>query len=580
MPDDLRTPRGMPDALEYRRREPETTVLYRVVQQNLETFLASAREQGRVVPRFVERELRAYLDCGLLRRGFLRVRCGACGQERLVAFSCKKRGFCPSCGARRMSARKLYSEAALPPLPAAHLVDRVFPEVPVRQYVLSLPFALRTRLAFDQALCSEVLRIFIQSVFSSLRRRARKTLTATWLHCGSVCFLQRAGGAINLNPHHHALVLDGVYFSRLPHEAPRFTPLPPPSDEEVTRITATIARRVEGLLKRKGLLGEQAATDPDPLEADESLLPQLYSASVRGRVASGPHAGQRLLRLGDCIDVDETQVIAGPRCASLQGVSLHADVCVPARDRRRLKRLQPDCDRFGPRTLALQRDGDRLGLFAEDTFSHQARCVRNSRETSKSPLPRTCVRPLIRRIRYGDFGFAPKRPKGGRAMKWRQSAKSAEQGRRTRNCTTSLARRLAIGLTLAGLLTPALASGEDYEAWVYTQLPAAPEGICVDSKGNLFATMIGTNEVVRLKSDGTYEHIAWVPEEGAGGLTIGIEADEQDNLYVAFKWHDESFQLSDPRHPDCMDINDTTTGVYKIDAQTHEVAPVATRGDG
>ena len=54
---------------------------------------------------------------------------------------------------------------------ASHLVDRVFPEVPVRQYVLSLPFALRIRLAFDQTLCSDVLRIFMQSVFASLRRR-------------------------------------------------------------------------------------------------------------------------------------------------------------------------------------------------------------------------------------------------------------------------------------------------------------------------------------------------------------------------------------------------------------------------
>jgi hypothetical protein len=48
----------MADALWYKRRDPETTVLYRVVQQNLETFLATAREQGRVVPRFVEREFR------------------------------------------------------------------------------------------------------------------------------------------------------------------------------------------------------------------------------------------------------------------------------------------------------------------------------------------------------------------------------------------------------------------------------------------------------------------------------------------------------------------------------------------
>jgi hypothetical protein len=233
VPGETRVRRHLPDAPEYQRRGPEKTVLYRVVQQNLETFLASAREQGRVVPRFVERELRAYLTCGILAHGFLRVRCDDCGRERLVAYSCKTRSLCPSCGARRMSDT------------AAHLVDRVFPEVPVRQYVLSLPFALRTRLAFDQMLCSDVLRIFMGSVFSSLRRRARKTFTATWLHCGSVCFLQRSGGAINLNPHFHSLVLDGVYVSKLPYEPPRFSPLPPPSDEEVARITAAIARRVE-----------------------------------------------------------------------------------------------------------------------------------------------------------------------------------------------------------------------------------------------------------------------------------------------------------------------------------------------
>jgi hypothetical protein len=100
------------------------------------------------------------------------------------------------------------------------------------------------------------------------------------------------------------VVFYGVYVSKLPDESPRFTPLPPPSDEEVTHITAGIARRVKRLLLKQGLLGEHAATDPDPLETDESLLPQLYSASVQGRIASGPNAGQRLLRLGDRIDAE------------------------------------------------------------------------------------------------------------------------------------------------------------------------------------------------------------------------------------------------------------------------------------
>jgi hypothetical protein len=84
----------------YARRRPEETVLYGVVQQELETFHARARSDQRTVPRFVERELRAYLRCGILAHGFVRVHCDACGLDRVVAFSCKGRGFCPSCGGR------------------------------------------------------------------------------------------------------------------------------------------------------------------------------------------------------------------------------------------------------------------------------------------------------------------------------------------------------------------------------------------------------------------------------------------------------------------------------------------------
>jgi ribosomal protein S27E len=39
---------------------------------------------------------------GKLEYGFLRVRCDDCFDEKLVAFSCKRRGFCPRCGTKRM----------------------------------------------------------------------------------------------------------------------------------------------------------------------------------------------------------------------------------------------------------------------------------------------------------------------------------------------------------------------------------------------------------------------------------------------------------------------------------------------
>jgi hypothetical protein len=207
------------------QRRPEATVLYQTVQHSLETFLARAAQRDRCVPRFVERELRAYLECGLLPFGFLRLRCEDCGHERLLAFSCKGRGFCPSCVGRRMSDT------------AAPLVDRVLPEVPVRQWVLSLPHGLRYRLAYDARLCSQVLTLFMRTLFRALRRRARSLGAdpARSGSCGAVTFVQRFGDALNLNVHFHCLVLDGVYLEPA-RGSPRFRPLPPPSDEEVAGV--------------------------------------------------------------------------------------------------------------------------------------------------------------------------------------------------------------------------------------------------------------------------------------------------------------------------------------------------------
>ncbi len=81
----------------YQRRQPEKTVLYQCIQEHLPAFLSQAAAADRPVPRFVQKELEAYLRCGLLEEGFARVHCSECGFDRLVAFSCKGRaGVCPS----------------------------------------------------------------------------------------------------------------------------------------------------------------------------------------------------------------------------------------------------------------------------------------------------------------------------------------------------------------------------------------------------------------------------------------------------------------------------------------------------
>ena len=104
-----------------------TDVLYEVIEGHLDAFLDAASQQGRRVPGYVVRELSAYLECGIASFGFALLRCSGCHHAEVVAFSCKRRGFCPSCGGRRMSQT------------AANLVDKVFPEVGVRQWVLTLP---------------------------------------------------------------------------------------------------------------------------------------------------------------------------------------------------------------------------------------------------------------------------------------------------------------------------------------------------------------------------------------------------------------------------------------------------------
>ncbi|MGE4606418.1 MAG: transposase [Myxococcota bacterium] len=326
---------------EYERHQPEQTLLHEVVREQLESFLSRARERGAPTARFVERELRAYLDCGVLARGFMRVHCDGCGHDRLVAFSCKGRGFCPSCGGRRMADT------------AARLVDCVLPEVPVRQWVLTLPYPLRYRCAWDARLTSEVLRAFLRALFADQRRRARDQHGVGAGQCASVTFIQRFGSALNLAPHFHSLVLDGVYAG--PAHAPgSFVPLPPPETKDVARVMAGTARRLMRLLEKRRLAG-----DDDPLASDDPLLATLMAASVRSRIATGPQAGQPWQRLGDRVEPIEPGEAGNrpsdappPRCVRQGGMSLHADVAVPARDRHRLERL---CRYVARPPLALDR---------------------------------------------------------------------------------------------------------------------------------------------------------------------------------------------------------------------------------
>jgi hypothetical protein len=162
--------------------------LYAAVRDNLATLLAEASELGRGLPRYVERDFARYLECGVLTHGFARVRCESCKDELLVAFSCKGRGVCPSCNAKRAH------------VTAAHLVERVLPHVPYRQWTLSFPHRVRWVLLKDAGLLSDVLTVFLRAVFALQRRRARRQGIRRG-QVGAVSFIQFFGSALQVTPH-------------------------------------------------------------------------------------------------------------------------------------------------------------------------------------------------------------------------------------------------------------------------------------------------------------------------------------------------------------------------------------------
>lgn len=220
-------------AAPYRPRRPEDTVLHRVVRRHLETFIAHAAEAyDSPLPKYVRDELRAYVKCGIFAHGFLRARCDACNHDLLVAFSCKGRSVCPSCAGRRMNNT------------AAHMVDRVIPALPVRQWVLSLPFDLRARAAYDARTLTRVIRAFASALAARHRHFALSVGIGESVHA-AITFVQRFGSSLNLNVHLHVIVVDGV-FSRN-DGALLFTPAPPPTRDELHRVITEVKRKLTQL---------------------------------------------------------------------------------------------------------------------------------------------------------------------------------------------------------------------------------------------------------------------------------------------------------------------------------------------
>ena len=176
---------------------------------------------------------------------------------------------------------------------AAHLVEHVLPEQPIRQWVLSFPYPLRFLFATRPAVLSQDLGIVYRAISTFLIRRAGLRVGAS-ARTGAVTLIQRFGSALNLNVHLHMLFVDGVY--TFDDERPRLHRGCTPAQTELQRLLHTIAIRVARAVERQGLLLRDDPTPSLDLESADGF-DQLLAASVHYRIATGPHTWRKALTL-------------------------------------------------------------------------------------------------------------------------------------------------------------------------------------------------------------------------------------------------------------------------------------------
>ena len=137
----------------------------------------------------------AYLDCGRLHGGFARIRCPTCHAEHLLAFSCRVRGLCPSCQAKRSA---LFAE---------WLVEEVLLPVPHRHVVFTIPKALRGLIERERRLHG----LMALAAWEVLRDALREAAVEPEGVPGMVVSLQTFGSlGVNFHPHLHGIATEGV----------------------------------------------------------------------------------------------------------------------------------------------------------------------------------------------------------------------------------------------------------------------------------------------------------------------------------------------------------------------------------
>jgi len=183
----------------YRPRSPRASSLYQLVETHFETLKRLWEErferrygfwQG-----YWDSAVFSYLDCGLFESGFARVVCPECRFEFLVAFSCKGRGLCPSCGAKRAA---IFSQL---------LQSKILADVPHAQWVFTLPKMLRPYFLYHRELLGEL----AQLAYETVREMMAAAVDESHARPGMGAVIQTFGSSLKWNPHIHAIVTRGVF---------------------------------------------------------------------------------------------------------------------------------------------------------------------------------------------------------------------------------------------------------------------------------------------------------------------------------------------------------------------------------
>ncbi len=303
------------EAYRYQRHQPAKTLLYRTIETYWPRFIVEQAKVGIKLPLFIHQEFDDYLKCGIPEFGFVRTYCYQCQHSGIVAFSCKRRGFCPSCSGKRMNGE------------AHHIINNVLPEVTTRQWVLSFPFKIRFLLAYNPKLTNKLLNIFIKAIESFQIKRS-KIKTAK---IGAVTFIQRFGSALNLNVHFHTLITDGVFILQN-DQTYLFQRLPPPTQKELQQLVNNIKFKIERKLKKT----EESQSDQLPF--DEEATSDLAKLSIEQKAGFGDRKGHLIKQYGITNLIPENKS-DDPMTANNSGFSLNARVWIAAKKRKKLEHL-------------------------------------------------------------------------------------------------------------------------------------------------------------------------------------------------------------------------------------------------